>query len=176
MRLPYKNRVEAARALAVLLTSYAGGADLLVLGLPRGGVPVAYAIAQTLEAPLDLMLVWKLGLPGHEELAMGAIAMGDMRVLNAKVVEGLGVPAAVIDTVAAAELQELQRRERVYRGDRPMPDFARQCVILVDDGLATGATMRAAIAAVRQHTPAQVPEANLERPDTGRVKGYVSDT
>jgi putative phosphoribosyl transferase len=156
MRLPYKNRVEAARELAICLTPYAGRADLLVLGLPRGGVPVAYEIAQTLKAPLDLMLVRKLGLPGHEELAMGAIAMGGIRVLNAEVVEGLGVPAAVIDTVAVAELRELQRRERVYRGDRPVPDFEGQCVILVDDGLATGATMRAAIAAVRQHTPARV--------------------
>jgi len=156
MRLPYTNRIEAARALAVLLTPYAGRTDLLVLGLPRGGVPVAYEIAQTLEAPLDLMLVRKLGLPGHAELAMGAIAMGGIRVLNAKVVEELGVPAAVIDTVAAAELRELQRRERLYRGDRPMPDFDGQCVILGDDGLATGATMRAAIAAVRQHTPTEV--------------------
>jgi len=163
MRLPYTNRIEAARALAVLLTPYAGRTDLLVLGLPRGGVPVAYEIAQTLEAPLDLMLVRKLGLPGHAELAMGAIAMGGIRVLNAKVVEELGVPAAVIDTVAAAELRELQRRERLYRGDRPMPDFDGQCVILGDDGLATGATMRAAIAAVRQRLVPPVPHANTTR-------------
>jgi putative phosphoribosyl transferase len=156
MQLPYKNRTEAARVLTELLTRYAGRADLFVLGLPRGGVPIAYEIARTLEAPLDLMLVRKLGLPGQEELAMGAIAMGGIRVLNAEVVEGLGVPAAVIDKVAAAELRELQRRERAYRGDRPVPDLAGQCVILVDDGLATGATMRAAIAAVRRHTPACV--------------------
>jgi putative phosphoribosyl transferase len=156
MQLPYKNRAEAARELAKLLTPYAGRADVLVLGLPRGGVPVAYEVAQRLTAALDLMLVRKLGLPGHEELAMGAIATGGIRVLNADVVEGLGVPAAVIERVTAAELQELQRREHAYRGTRPIPNLAGRWVILVDDGLATGATMRAAIAAVRQQQPARL--------------------
>jgi putative phosphoribosyl transferase len=156
MQLPYKNRLAAARVLAASLTAYAGRHDLVVLGLPRGGVPVASEVARVLHAPLDLMLVRKLGLPGHEELAMGAIAMGDIRVLNAEVVEGFGVPAAVIDNVEAAERRELFRRERVYRGDRPVPHMEGRCVLLVDDGLATGATMRAAIAAVRRHTPARV--------------------
>jgi putative phosphoribosyl transferase len=156
MQLPYKNRPEAARALAKLLTPYAGRANVLVLGLPRGGVPVAYEVAQRLNAALDLMLVRKLGLPDHEELAMGAIATGGIRVLNTDVVEGLGVPAEVIESVTAAELQELQRRERVYRGTRPVPNLGGRCVILVDDGLATGATMRAAIAAVRQQRPARL--------------------
>jgi putative phosphoribosyl transferase len=154
MHLPYANRAEAGRVLATWLTHYTSRTDILVLGLPRGGVPVAYEVARALKAPLDLMLVRKLGLPGHEELAMGAIATGGIRVLNLEVVEGLGVPATVIDKVVATELQELQRRERVYRGDRPTPQIEGRCVILVDDGLATGATMRAAIAAVRQQKPA----------------------
>jgi putative phosphoribosyl transferase len=156
MRLPYENRAEAGRVLAALLTPYARRADVLVLGLPRGGVPVAYEVARALEASLDLLLVRKLGLPGHEELAMGAIATGGIRVLNPEVVQGLGIPATVIDKVAAAELQELQRRERVYRGNRPTPQLEGRCVILIDDGLATGATMRAAIAAVRQQKPARL--------------------
>jgi putative phosphoribosyl transferase len=156
MQLPYKNRLEAARVLAQLLTPYAGRADVLVLGLPRGGVPVAYEVAQQLNAALDLMLVRKLGVPGHKELAMGAIATGGMRVLNTDVVEGLGIPAEVIERVTAAERQELQRRDRVYRGTRPVPPLGGRCVILVDDGLATGATMRAAIAAVRQQQPGRL--------------------
>jgi putative phosphoribosyl transferase len=156
MHLPYENRVEAGRMLAAWLTHYTGRPDVLVLGLPRGGVPVAYEVARALEASLDLLLVRKLGLPGHEELAMGAIATGGIRVLNPEVVQGLGVPAAVIEKVVAAELQELQRRERVYRGDRPAPQIAGRCVMLIDDGLATGDTMRAAIAAVRQQQPARL--------------------
>jgi putative phosphoribosyl transferase len=156
MHLPYENRVEAGRMLATLLTPYARRPDVLVLGLPRGGVPVAYEVARALEASLDLLLVRKLGLPGHTELAMGAIATGGIRVLNPEVVEGLGVPAAVIEKVVAVELQELQRRARVYRGDRPTPQIEGRCVLLIDDGLATGATMRAAIAAVRQQQPARL--------------------
>jgi putative phosphoribosyl transferase len=156
MHLPYANRAEAGRVLATWLTHYTSRTDILVLGLPRGGVPVAYEVARALKAPLDLMLVRKLGLPGHEELAMGAIATGGIRVLNPEVVEGLGVPAAVIEKVVAVELQELQRRARVYRGDRPTPQIEGRCVLLIDDGLATGATMRAAIAAVRQQQPARL--------------------
>jgi putative phosphoribosyl transferase len=128
----------------------------LVLGLPRGGVPVAYEVAQTLKAPLDLLLVRKLGVPGHEELAMGAIATGGIRVLNTEVIEELGISDAAIERVTAREQQELQRRDQVYRGHRPPPAMEGQCVILVDDGLATGATMRSAIAAVRQQKPAQL--------------------
>jgi putative phosphoribosyl transferase len=154
MRLPYEDRAEAGRVLAALLTPYARRADVLVLGLPRGGVPVAYEVTRALETSLDLLMVRKLGLPGHEELAMGAIATGGIRALNPEVVEGLGIPATVIEKVVTTELQELQRRERLYRGDCPTPQIAGRCVILIDDGLATGATMRAAIAAVRQHKPA----------------------
>ena len=152
----YSNRSEAARLLAAALQPYAGRSDVLVLGLPRGGVPVAYEVAQTLKAPLDLMLVRKLGVPGHAELAMGAIATGGIRVLNTEVIEELGISDAAIERVTAREQQELQRRDQVYRGHRPPPDMEGRCVILVDDGLATGATMRSAIAAVRQQQPAQL--------------------
>jgi putative phosphoribosyl transferase len=156
MHLRYINRSEAARPLAEALQPYAGRSDVLILGLPRGGVPVAYKVAQTLKVSLDLMLVRKLGVPGHEELAMGAIATGGIRVLNDDVVEGLGISDADIERIAAREQQELQRRDRVYRGNRPPPDMEGQCVILVDDGLATGATMRSAIAAVRRQNPARL--------------------
>ena len=156
MHLRYSNRSEAARLLAQALQPYAGGSDMLILGLPRGGVPVAYEVAQTLKAPLDLMLVRKLGVPGHEELAMGAIATGGIRVLNAEVIERLGISDTEVERIAAREQQELQRRDRVYRGHRPPPDMEGRCVILVDDGLATGATMRSAIAAVRQQKPARL--------------------
>lgn len=154
MPLPYTNRAKAARVLTQLLTPYAGRADLLVLGLPRGGVPVAYDIAQALKAPLDLLLVRKLGAPGHEELAMGAIATGGVRVLNPAIVAGTSQEA--IDRVTAAEMRELRRRDQAYRGHRAAPAIAERCVIVVDDGLATGATMRAAIAAVCQLQPARV--------------------
>lgn len=155
MRL-YSNRSEAARLLAAALQPYAGRSDVLILGLPRGGVPVAYEVAQTLKAPLDLMLVRKLGVPGHAELAMGAIATGGIRVLNTEVIEELGISDAAIERVTAREQQELQRRDQVYRDHRPPPDMEGRCVILVDDGLATGATMRSAIAAVRRQQPAQL--------------------
>lgn len=156
MRLPYHNRTEAARALVASLRHYAGRTDVLVLGLPRGGVPIAYEIATALDASLDLLLVRKLGLPGHEELAMGAIASGDIRVLNPEVVDRLHIPSEVIDRVTATEQQELRRRDETYRGQRPVPNFEGKCIILVDDGLATGSTMRAAIAAVRQQKPARL--------------------
>ena len=156
MELPYKNRSEAGRELANALQPYANRPDVLVLGLPRGGVPVAYQVAKSLNAPMDLMLVRKLGLPGHEELAMGAIATGGIRVLNAEVLQGLGISEAQIEQVAAVELQELRRRERIYRDDRPIPEVQGRCVILIDDGLATGATMQAAIAALRQQRPSEI--------------------
>lgn len=152
----YKNRVDAAQVLAESLTQYAGRCDVLVLGLPRGGVPIACIVANTLNATVDLMLVRKLGVPGHEELAMGAIATGGIRVLNTDVVTELDIPPEVIEQETEVELLELRRRERVYRGERPVPDLEDRCVILIDDGLATGATMRAAITAVRQQGPTQL--------------------
>jgi putative phosphoribosyl transferase len=152
----FRDRSDAGRRLAAKLKAYAGRPDVLVLALPRGGVPVAFEVAQALHAPLDVFLVRKLGVPGHEELAMGALATGGVRVLNKDVVRKLGIPEDVIDAVSAAERRELERRERNYRGDQPPPDLRGRTVILVDDGLATGATMRAAVAAVRQQGPARV--------------------
>jgi putative phosphoribosyl transferase len=152
----YRNRVEAGRELAGRLTAYAGRPDVLVLGLPRGGVPVAYEVARALAVPLDIFLVRKLGVPGHEELAMGAIASGGVRVLNTEVVALLRIPPHVIDQVAAAETRELARREDAYRAGRPAPDPRGRTVILVDDGLATGSTMRAAVAALRRLEPARI--------------------
>jgi putative phosphoribosyl transferase len=152
----FRDRYEAGKYLARKLISYANRDDVIVLALPRGGVPVAFEVAKALHAPLDVFLVRKLGLPGHEELAMGAIASGGVRVLNDDVVRRLQVPYRVIDRVIAKERQELQRRELLYRGDRPAADLCGRIVILIDDGLATGSTMRAAIAAVRQKKPARV--------------------
>jgi putative phosphoribosyl transferase len=145
----FGDRHEAGRVLAEGLRSYAGRDDLLVLALPRGGVPVGYEVARRLGAPLDVMLVRKLGVPGHEELAMGAIASGGVRIISDDVVAALRIPERVIATVAAAEAQELERRERAYREGRPFPDVRGKIVILVDDGLATGSTMRAAVATLR---------------------------
>lgn len=152
----YRNRSEAGKYLAAQLTSYADRDDALVLALPRGGVPVAFEVAKELRAPLDIFLVRKLGLPGHEELAMGAIATGGVRVLNDDVVDYLEISDDVIDSIAAKELTELERRERAYRGNRPEPDVRGKTVILVDDGLATGSTMRAAASAIRQQAPARI--------------------
>jgi len=152
----YRDRIEAGKLLAAHLAHYANRDDLLVLALPRGGVPVAYEVAKALRAPLDIFLVRKLGVPGYEELAMGAIATGGVRILNDDVVEQLFIPAGVIDSVSANELRELERRERAYRGNRPEPEVRGKTVILVDDGLATGSTMRAAVAALRQQRPARI--------------------
>jgi putative phosphoribosyl transferase len=156
MKLPIPNRQVAGQALAEALHAYGERDDLIVLALPRGGVPVAMEIADALDAPLDLMLVRKLGTPGQEELAMGAIASGGGRVMNRDVVQALAISDKAIERVAGQEGRELQRREQVYRGDRPWPDLEGRCVILVDDGLATGATMRAAVEAVRVKQPAHI--------------------
>ncbi len=150
------DRPDAGRALASRLAKYADRDDVVVLALPRGGVPVAYEVASALGAPMDVFLVRKLGTPGHRELAMGAIASGGIRVLNDDVVRWYGIPDAVIESVAREEEQELLRRERAYREDRPAPDLARRTVILIDDGLATGSTMRAAAQAVRARHPSRV--------------------
>src|SRR5437016_6132201 len=152
----FRDRREAGRLLAEKLAAYAHRPDVLVLALPRGGVPVAYDVARALGAPLDVFIVRKLGIPGHEELAMGAVATGGVRVLNEQVVHALNIPDHVIDAVTAWEQQELARRERLYRGDRPPPDVRGRTVILVDDGLATGASMHAAIAALRRQQPAHI--------------------
>jgi predicted phosphoribosyltransferase len=153
---PFRDRSEAGRLLASKLAAYGNHPDVLVLALPRGGVPVAYEVARALGAPLDVFLVRNLGVPGHEELAMGAVATGGVRVLNDQVVRALRIPDYVIDAVTAQEQQELTRRERLYRGGRPPPDVRGRTVILVDDGLATGATMHAAIKALRQLQPARL--------------------
>jgi predicted phosphoribosyltransferase len=152
----FQDRVEAGRQLAAELTAYADRPDVLVLALPRGGVPVAYEVARALHAPLDVFLVRKLGVPGQGELAMGAIAAGGVRVPNEDVLRALDIPDDVLDAVAGEERQELARRERAYRDGRPAPDVRGRTVILVDDGLATGSTMRAAVAALRRQGPARV--------------------
>jgi putative phosphoribosyl transferase len=152
----FKDRRDAGRVLARKLSTYTGQTDVIVLALPRGGVPVAYEVALALNAPLDIFLVRKLGLPGREELAIGAIASGGIRVLNEDIIRVLGVPEEVINIAARNELQELQRREHNYRGNRPAPDVRDRKVILVDDGLATGASMRAAVVGVRAQHPARI--------------------
>ena len=156
MEYPFRDRSEAGQVLAGELEAYAGREDVLVLALPRGGVPVALEIARALHVPLDVFVVRKLGVPGHEELAMGAIAREGVLVLEPTVVEGLGIPPDVVAEVAAREEQERLRREREYRGDRPEPEVRGRTVILVDDGLATGSTMRAAVAALRKLQPERI--------------------
>jgi len=152
----FQDRREAGRMLASRLSAYADRPDVVVLALPRGGVPVAYEVAKALHAPMDVFLVRKLGVPGHEEYAMGAMASGGVRVLNRDVVEALHIPNEVVEQVIAREQRELERREREYRGDRPFPDLRGKTVILVDDGLATGSTMLAAVMALRQKQPARI--------------------
>jgi putative phosphoribosyl transferase len=152
----FRDRYDAGRQLAERLTGYANDPTLLALALPRGGVPVAFEVARALHAPLDVLLVRKLGVPGQEELAMGAIASGDVRILNEAVVTGLQIPPATIEQVAAHERAELARRERQYRDARPWPDLHGRTVMLIDDGLATGATMHAAAIAVRRQEPAHL--------------------
>lgn len=152
----YRDRVDAGRRLGERLATTYRGADVVVLGLPRGGVPLAWEVAKALQAPLDVIVVRKLGVPGHGELAMGAIAGGGGRALNDDVLAAIGLSHADVERVERYERVELHRRERAYRGDRPFPPLAGRTVLLVDDGLATGATMRAAVASVRQHGPAAV--------------------
>jgi predicted phosphoribosyltransferase len=152
----FSNRIDAGQKLADRLSKYAGNKDLLVLALPRGGVPVAFEVAKKLGAQLDVFIVRKLGVPGHEEFAMGAIASGGIRVLNMDVVRSLGITDDTIAAVAAAEQVELERREQLYRKGKPEPHIVGRTVILVDDGLATGATMNAAVKAVRTQKPAHL--------------------
>ena len=152
----YRDRSSAGKFLAHKLKKYANSDDVLVLALPRGGVPVAFEVADALEAPLDVFLVRKLGVPGQEELAMGAIATGGVRVLNEDVVNQLDIPPSVIESVAAVEEDELARREEAYRGNHDPPQIADKVVILVDDGLATGSSMRAAVFAVRAQSPRKI--------------------
>lgn len=152
----FSDRRDAGRKLAQRLIAYARRTDVIVLALPRGGVPVAYEVALALHAPLDIFIVRKLGLPGHEELAIGAIGSGGVRVLNHDIVQYLNIPNELIEAVAKREIQELERREREYRGNRPPVDVKDRTVILIDDGLATGASMRAAVAGLRTLNPAQI--------------------
>jgi predicted phosphoribosyltransferase len=154
--LIYRDRTDAGKQLATLLKRYADRRDVLVLALPRGGVPVAYEVAHELKAPLDVFLVRKLGVPGHKEFALGAIAPGGVRVVNKELASYLGISDQVIEAITAVEQRELERRERVYRGDRPLPDVKDRVVILIDDGLATGSTMRAAAASLRQQKPRSI--------------------
>jgi predicted phosphoribosyltransferase len=153
---PFRDRADAGRRLAARLRHYAGRDDVLVLALPRGGVPVGYEVTRALGVPLDVFGVRKLGVPGHEELAMGAIASGGVRVLNEDVVRTVGISDEMIDVVTEREGRELERRETAYRDGRPRPDVRGKVVLLIDDGLATGATMRAAVAALRRLDPACV--------------------
>ena len=152
----FRDRRDAGRKLAQELLHYAGRSDVSILALPRGGIPVAYEVALALNAPLDVFIVRKLGLPGREELALGAIGSGGVRVLNNDVIRILNIPQEVINIVAQRELQELQRREQSYRGNRPPPDVSGRTVILIDDGLATGASMRAAVTGLRAQHPARI--------------------
>lgn len=156
MDVRFRDRHDAGVRLAEELARFTGRTDLIVLALPRGGVPVGFEIAQRLHAPLDVFVVRKLGLPWHEELAMGAVAAGGVRVLDERTIRAAGVSPEDIERVTAAERAELERRERRYRGDRPFPSVSNQTVILVDDGLATGATMRAAVESLRKMNPREI--------------------
>ena len=156
LRPLFHDRVDAGQLLAGELKKYANRPDVLVLALPRGGVPVGHEVARALNAPLDVFIVRKLGVPGQEELAMGAVASGGVRVLNERVVQMLRIPEPVIDVIAERETDEIARREREYRDARPPPDVRGKTIILIDDGLATGATMMAAVRALRQLDPARI--------------------
>jgi putative phosphoribosyl transferase len=156
MKATFLDRRDAGRQLAAKLVHYAHRTDVLVIGLPRGGVPVAYEVAEALGARLDILLVRKLGVPGERELAMGAIASGGVQLLNQKVIQALRIPEHIISEVAVEEAGELSRREHLYRGDIPAPVIRDQTIIVVDDGIATGSTMRAAVSALRQQMPARI--------------------
>lgn len=156
MTVQFHDRKDAGAFLAERLKAYENDRDVVVLALPRGGVPVAHEVAKALHAPMDVFIVRKLGVPIHEELAMGAIASGGVRVLNQEIVDRLGISERMIEAAVAEQKAELERREREYRGDRPLIDIHDRTVILVDDGLATGATMRAAVRAIREHQPKKI--------------------
>lgn len=173
----FHDRADAGQKLAALFTPYAHRHDVIVLALPRGGVPVGFEIARALEAPLDVFLVRKLGVPGHPELAMGAIASGGVRVLNRSLIDELGITETEVEQVAVREHLELDRRDRLYHGDQKPPVLRDRIAILVDDGLATGATMEAAIAALREHQPARIiVAAPVGAPETcARLKGLADE-
>ena len=152
----FENRRDAGKQLAKELSEFKGQNDAIVLGLPRGGIPVAYEVAKALELPLDVFIVRKLGVPGQPELAMGAIASGDIKVMNESVVRNAGISDQQIEEVAHKEKEELKKREKAYRGARPDIDLQGKTVLIVDDGLATGASMRAAISALRKHNPKKI--------------------
>jgi putative phosphoribosyl transferase len=152
----FQDRTDAGKQLAEKLLAYRDQPDVLVLDLPRGGVPVAVEVAKALHAPLDLFLVRKLGAPEQEELAIGAVAMGGARVLNRKIIQYLGITQTQVDAITAAEQRELERRQRAYRGNRPLPAIQDRTVLLIDDGLATGASMRVAVVALREYHPARI--------------------
>jgi putative phosphoribosyl transferase len=174
--LPYADRREAGRVLAEALPTWLREGNVLVLAMPRGGVPVGHEVARELSAPLDLLLVRKLGVPGHEELAFGAVATGDSRVQNEEVVVRLALEPEVMDRVAEQERAELQRQSRTYRDNRPEPEIEGKTVIVVDDGVATGATMRAGLAALRQQRPARIVAAvPVGPPDSIRSLAKVAD-
>lgn len=156
MEKVFYDRTEAGKLLAEQLKEYAGREDVIVLALPRGGVVVGNEVAKALRVPLDVLIVRKLGVPGYEELAMGAIASGGIRVLNEDVLAHLSISHAALESVAAREWKELERRERAYRGDRPAPDVRGKIVLLVDDGIATGTTMRSAVEALKRQHPAKI--------------------
>lgn len=176
MSLRFMDRRDAGRQLATKLADCADDPGALVLGLPRGGVPVAYEVARALNVPLDVFAVRKLGVPGHQELAMGAIASGGVRVLNPDVIDAFRISAAAIESVAQRELVELERRQRAYRGPGAFPELAGRTVIVVDDGLATGSTMRAAVHALRQSNPARIIVAvPVAAPETAHSLREVAD-
>jgi predicted phosphoribosyltransferase len=176
MEQAYVNRTEAGRLLVEKLEKYANRDDVIVLGLPRGGVPVAYEVAKRLHAPLDVFIVRKLGVPGFEELAAGAIASGGVRVLNEDVVRAIPYASEAIEAVTAKETAELERREQIYREGRPPPELRDKIVLLVDDGLATGATMRAAVKALRERGAAKIVMAvPVGPPDTCEELAHEAD-
>lgn len=177
LKLPFEDRTQAGRLLGEALADYANRSDVVVLALPRGGVPVGFEVARMIDAPLDIMLVRKLGTPGQEELAMGAIASGGVCVLNPDIVAVIDISQETIEAVAATERQELERREQAYRGNKPPPAVENHCIILVDDGLATGASMLAAVSALRQRKPASIVVAiPVAPPDTvQRLKQEADD-
>src|SRR5262245_17208686 len=177
MNRPFSDRHEAGRVLAERLRCFEARPDVLVLGLPRGGVPVAFEVARALRVPFDVFLVRKLGAPGQEELAMGAIASGGIVIVNEEVLDALRIPWEIVDAEIAKERMELARREQLYRGTLPALDVADKTVILIDDGLATGSTMRAAVAALRRKQPKSiVVAAPTAAPSTCREFQTIADS